>query len=43
LVVEVVDAHDGVALHVVEESLDEVGTDEAGGAGDENVHINAEC
>ena len=42
VVVEVVDAHDGAALHVVEETLDEVGTDEAGRAGDEDVHIDVE-
>lgn len=43
IAIEVIDTHDGATLHFVEEALDEVGTDEAGGAGDEDVHINAEC
>ena len=42
IVVEIVDAHDGATLHVFEEALDEVGTDKAGRAGNENVHIGVE-
>lgn len=41
--VEVVDAHDSAALHVVEEAFHKVGTDKAGRAGDEDgFHINVE-
>lgn len=34
VVVEVVEADDGAFGHLGEETLDQVGTDEAGGAGD---------
>ena len=36
VVVEVVNAHDGPFLHVLEKALDQVGTNESGGAGDKD-------